>query len=295
MNNMLLIGVILLVIGGATAAAVANDFLSNQDDGGVNFKPNSGFGKKDFNTNVNGGVKTQNNNLNINNNVTNNIYVVNVAIIGIWNQYIDEVNLNNDINFDSSAGESLQIGGYAFDIPNGTMMSNGYARSGNDFYSSEIYQTSDGTAFGIMVITNPNGTAEELANELANEKDLSVTKVSLQKIGSSGSLDIYVFNYDGITHYIYNDGNAIVIIVMNQENNYLFMYLTNSSTDGKIDESNPYYSIAEEDTSDEEPLENEEDGSQNTAYDDNSYDDSSYGNSYDNYSYGDNYEDSYYY
>ncbi|MEA4957739.1 hypothetical protein SDC9_07618 [bioreactor metagenome] len=276
MNNLLLVSVILIVVGGAACGVVANNYLSDQNQGdGLNFNSSSGFGdgfktNKDKNSAI-----TQNNNLNVNNKIT----VINVALIDIWYQYIEVINVQTSgIDFSSSAGEYVEVRGHTFNIPNGTIMSNGYASSSSDFYSSEIYQTSDGCFFGIMVITNPNGTAEELANELANEEGLSVTKDTLKRIDSSGSIDVYKFESKGITHYIYNDGNDIVIIVMDQANDYLFMYMTNSSTTGTIDEFNPYYPTTE---STDVSNDNEYQDEQVDTYQDNSYEDSSsYGDSY---------------
>ncbi len=278
MNNLILVGVVILVVGGVAGGFVANNYLADQNQGdGLSFNSNSGLGKDGFNTDE--GDKTQNNNLNINTQIT----VINVALVEVWYQYIEIINVEvNSIGFSNLDSESVSVGGHTFSIPIGTMMSNGYASSSGDFYSSEIYQTSDGCSFGIMVITNPNGTAEELANELSKEKNLQVSKDTLKKIDSSGSINVYKFESEGITHYIYNDGNDIIIIVMDQANDHLFMYMTNSSTTGTIDESNPYYESTESTDASNDTEYQSEDGNsyQDTSYGSNSYEDSSSGDSY---------------
>lgn len=285
MNNLLLVGVVVIVIGGVAGGIIANNYLSeqNQDDG-LNFNSSAGFGKDGFNNDKNGD-KNQNK-LKVNNKIT----VINIALIDIWNQYIEIINVEvNNINFNISPEESVQVGGHVFNIPNGTMVSTGYANSNGNFYSSDIYQTSEGCSFGIMVITNPNGTAEELATQLANEKNIAVSKDTLKKIDSSGNIDVYKFEYEGITHYIYNDGNDIVIIVMNQTNDNLFMYMTNSSPDGTIDESNSYYQNTEsaDNSLNDSEYPNEEDNNYpDSSYEENPYEDTNYDESY--YNEGDN-------
>ena len=287
MNNILLASIVLLLIGSVSAGALVNDYLSNQNqDNGSDLNSNSGFGKSGIHSNDKPNTITQNNVLNVNSKIT----VVNVALINVWYQYIEVINIEaGNINFNELNDESIAVGGHSFAIPNGTMASSGYGKNDGEFISSEIYQTSDGCCFGIMVISNPKGTAEELANELANEKGLSISKSTLKKIDSSGSINVFKFESEGIMHYLYDDGNDIVIIAMNQENDNLFMYLTSSSTDGTIDESNPYYNIDSTDDSNETESQNEEEyGSQDNSYSDNSYSDNSYeDNSYDNSYYED--------
>jgi len=255
MKKLVLIGVILLLIGGVTAG-VANSYISDQNQKEeVNFN-SSGFGNSGL---ANDSNKTQNNVLNVNNKIT----VINVTLIDIWYQYIELIIMdnnasntenndsdveNNTLDFNNSTEESIKVGNHMFPISNGYMMSNGYKITDNDFYSSEIYKTSDNCSFGIIVISNPtNGTTEELAKELI-ENGFSVTKDTLGNIDTLEDIDVYKFELEGITHYIYDWRNDIVIIVMNQENDRLFMYLTNSATTDELYEFDPYYNPSSSNT-----------------------------------------------
>ena len=265
MKKLLLIGIILLLIGGVTAGAVTNSY--SPDENTTSAETNN---------------DTQNNTLNLNNKIT----VIDESIVDFWYQYIEiiimannetiatepsesdiEINEsttenteedvtdysntgNNTINFTKLSEESVSVGEITFAIPNETEMTEGYAMDESDFYSSEIFNTSDNCSFGIIMIANPNGTAKELSEEM-KENNFFVTDDIFKKINSSDNITAYKFEYERITHYIYDEGDTIVIIVMDQENDNLFMYLTNSSTDGRVDESNPYLNTSSSNTTNE--------------------------------------------
>ncbi|RBQ24498.1 hypothetical protein ALNOE001_01530 [Candidatus Methanobinarius endosymbioticus] len=176
----------MIVVGAVAGGFVANNYLSDQNQNdGLNFNSSNSFRKNGFKTSDNSkniGI-TQNNNLKMNNKIT----VINIVIVEMWYQYIEVIGIKNNINFhdlgsDSiSVSQSITAGVHTFNLSEGTMSYSGYANNNGSFYSSEIYKTSDGSYFGIMVITNPNGIAEELANELANEDNFSVSKDTLKK------------------------------------------------------------------------------------------------------------------
>ena len=266
-DNKILIGIILVIIGGATAGVLANAFQAEQQYDELDFNPSNGFsndnnGKKYFLD-----VKTTYN-------------VLNITVVNTLNQYIGIIYVElNQINFYENNEEYIDIGGHTFNIPKGNYMSSGYSGNENNLIFSEIYQTSDNTSFGIIIVSTPGYNSEQLVNDFAKGNNLNIAKFNLTKIDTSQDINIYKFEVDGLVYYVYDDGVDIIIIVMDDVNDNLFMYLTNSSSTGSIDPSNPYY---QEQDQDQDPMntdensQNQEDYQEDTYYDDNNYDDPYY-------------------
>jgi len=286
-NNKILVGIMVVLF---TMGAVVAITLSVQEDVAEDDNLSNGFG---FFDSMKGSNQENKNTLNVNN-VKNTVNIVNIAVVNNINQYFDIIIVNNNknnnkynkIDFNEFAEGSVNVGGHTFDIPQGTYVSNGYDSSDGDLICSEIYKTSDKTSFGIIVISNPDYNAEQLVNELNKDSNSNVVKFNTVKIGSSDNINLYKFQSKGLIYYVYDDGSDIVLIVMDTNNDSLFMFLTNSSSTGEIDLSNPYYQDYETINSDEE-LQNDsqnegnyqEDNYSNDNYyysDDESYDDSNY-------------------
>jgi hypothetical protein len=208
-----------LIAGGAVVTQ------TDQEDNGVNFNTADGKGEKySF----------------LNTGTTYN--VLNVVIINSFNQYIGILYVElNEINFNENFNEYDDIGSHSFNLPQNCYVSSGHGGSEDILIFSEIYQTSDKTTFGIMVVSNPDYNAVDLVNDFSKGKNLNVLNLSLIKVGTSDNVNVYKFEYDGLVYYVYDDGDDIVVIIMDKENDYLFMYLTDLSFNGEIDPSNPYY------------------------------------------------------
>lgn len=269
-ENKVLVGIIAVIIGGIIIGAIAYAYQDQQDDG-LNFNSTDGFGNSSGNSYF----------LNVNVNYN----VLSVVVINSLNYYIEIININiNEIGFNGVAEEYVDVGGHSFNIPMNSIVSNGYSSSENSLYFSEFYQTNDNTIFGIIVVSNPSYSAEQMVNDFSIDNNLNIGKINLIKIGSLENINVYKFESNGIVYYVYDDGADIVIILMNNQNDNLFMYLTNTSSTGDIDPSNPYY--VEIENLDEDSM-NLEDNQENTTYDDEYYD-----TSYDEEPY---YDEGYYY
>jgi hypothetical protein len=265
----------ILCVGGVAGGFIANDYMQSDavDSHGSSktFFPNSGFSDEGANNNQ----KT--NNVNIN--ATVNYNVLSVEYVVVFFQYVDLVLLDDsnsqDIKFESCNYDYIQLSNSILYIPNGFEVSTGQAVTQDKTNFSEIYRNEE-TVFRIAQISNPSYSISNFVDDISN-KSSNIKQFTLQEINGL-SFNVYKFEVDNMVFYVYQDGNDIIVVVMSNSNDNLFMYLTQSSNDGNIDSSNPYFPAQVENQEPEE---------------DNSYDDSYYSDDsndyYDNSGSGDDY------
>ena len=254
-DNKILLGV--LIVLSVVAGVYAFTQQSDQEDNGLNYNSNGKGEKYNF-------LKPE---------ATYN--VLNVAITNCFNQYIGIIYVElNQIDFYENSNEYDNIGSHSFNIPQNCYVSSGYGGNEDILIFSEIYQTSDKTSFGIIIVSNPNYNAEDLVNDFSKDKNLDIQNLNLIKIGSLDNVEVYKFENDGLVYYVYDDGEDIVVIIMDKDNDYLFMFLSDFSLNGEIDPSNPYYPQESENTTEDNQSQDDysADNSYDSGYDDPYYD-----------------------
>ena len=221
-DNKILIGILIVL---AVVAGVAAYTQQAEQDNGSNFNSSNGPGPNNYFLNV-----------------ENNYNVLNVVVINVLNQYIGIFYVElTQIEFNDPYEGYFDFENHSFNIPSGSYVSIGNNASEENFFFSEIYQTDNQTSFGFIVVYNLDYNAEDLVNDFTQDKNINISKFDLKRIGTSEDVTIYKFEDDGVIYYIYDDGVDIVIIIMDNDDDYLFMYLTDFSSNGEIDQSNPYY------------------------------------------------------